>query len=442
MLELPGTWVRERDLEQLNKFVDGLWLLYDARGWYHATVNLTNDLLHILSGTPSTPGRIQEEILLQTSLARALLAIKGYTAEAEKAFTRALELSQTVGEIPQLFPVLRGLSSLYTYLGEGEKAAQMGEKILSLAERLDDGSMRVAGHLVLGISLSSEKTLDLGLEHLEQGIRYFDPVQQRSSRFRLGHNPGVACFTASALILWMMGFPDRALQRSNDGVELAKKMNHPYSIAYGLFHNGLLHLWRREAKLVQDRAQAVFDISKEHEFQVWQAVATCLLGASLAGMGQVKEGLAQVREGIDLYQGLKTPPVFWPQLLLIHASVCGLGGNPEQGLDLLDQVKEIAGRGSGENMLPEFLCLKGNLLLALNPQNAVEAELLFQQAMKISQKVHARMLELRAAISLCQLWRDQGKADQGRKLLESVYEKFTEGFTTADLMEARDLLSR
>jgi predicted ATPase/class 3 adenylate cyclase len=432
-------WVREKDLEQLNKFVDSLWLLYDARGWYHATADLTNDLLHVLSSTPSTPERIEQEIVLQTSLARALLAIKGYTAEVEKAFTRALELSQAVGEIPQLYPVLRGLSSLYTYLGESEKSAQMGEKILSLAERLDDANMRVAGHLVLGINLASFN-INLGLDHLEQGIHFFDPDQHRSSRFRLGHNPGVACFTTSALLLWMRGFPDRALQRSNDGVDLARKLDHPYSFAYGLFHNGLLHLWRREPERVQERARAVLDISQEHDFQVWQAVATVLLGASLAGMGQIEEGLEQVRQGIDLYQGLKTPPVFWPQLLLIHATICSFGGETEQGLALLDEVFEITGHWSGDNILPEILTLKGKLLLALDPTNAAEAELLFQRAMEISQKIHADMLELRAAISLCRLWQEQGKAEQGRGLLSGVYERFTEGFSTADLVEARELL--
>ena len=85
-------WVEKKDLEQLNKFVNSLWLLYDARGWYHATVELTNDLLNVLAATPSTPERVEQEIMLQTSLARALLATKGYTEEAEQAYVRALEL--------------------------------------------------------------------------------------------------------------------------------------------------------------------------------------------------------------------------------------------------------------------------------------------------------------------------------------------------------------
>ena len=105
-------WVAAGDLEQLHKMVNGLWLLYDRRGWYQATIELTMDLLDTLSTTPASPENTRQEIMLQTSLARALMAIKGYTSEVEQAYTRALELSEGQGEIPQLFPVLRGLSSL------------------------------------------------------------------------------------------------------------------------------------------------------------------------------------------------------------------------------------------------------------------------------------------------------------------------------------------
>ena len=114
-------WVAERDFEQLGKFTDSLWLLYDARGWYHATVLLTTDLLELLASTPSTPERVLEQITLQTSLARVLLALKGYTQEVEEAYIRALELCEGEGEIPELLPVLRGLSSFYIYRAEFEK---------------------------------------------------------------------------------------------------------------------------------------------------------------------------------------------------------------------------------------------------------------------------------------------------------------------------------
>lgn len=293
----------------------------------------------------------------------------------------------------------------------------------------------------MGYNVAFVKNLNLGLDHLEKGIFYFDPDRQLSSRFRLGNNPGVTCYSVSALILWMLGFPERALERANGAVDLAKKLNHPYSMAFAFFHTGLLHLWRGEVELVQDRAQTVLDIAEEHKFQVWRAVATCLHGAALAGMGRAEEGLGQVRRGIDLYQGLKTPPIFWPLLLYIQAGVCGQAGKPEQGLTLLDEAMEIASQWSGRALSPEFLRLKGDLL-ALIPDNAAEAESWFQQALQVAQEIQAPMLELRAAISLSRFWWDQGKGEQGRRLLSDAYAKLSEGFTTPDLMEARDLLSR
>lgn len=433
-------WVAEGNLEQLRKLTDCLWLLYDVRGWYHAMVDSTGDLLNVLASIPSTAERAQEEIMLRISLARALMAIKGCTQEVEEAYTRALELCQGQGEIPQLFPVLRGLSSFYIYVADFEKGARMGEQILSLAERQDDASIRVEGHLVLGYNLAFFSDLSLGLDHLEKGIANYDPDQHRSDRFRLGNNPGVACFTTSALFLWMLGFPDRALERANDAVALAKRLNHPFSLAYALFHNGLLHLWRREAEFVNERAKAVLDIAEKHEFQIWSAVATCLHGAALAGMGRAEEGLAQSKRGMEMYSGMKTPPVFWPLLLFVQAGACGQAGRPAEGLIPLDEAMKIVGQGSGNPLSSELCRLKGDLLLALSPENPAEAESWFQQALEVAQKRKARMMELRAAISLNRLWRDQGKAEQGRRLLSDAYGRFTEGFATVDLKEARALL--
>ncbi len=164
-------WSENKDLEQLNKFVNSLWSLYDARGWYHAMVGLTSDLLNVLAATPSTQESVEQEIMLQTSLARALLATKGYTEEAEHAYARALELCESAGQIPQLFPVLRGLGSFYGLRSDYEKAAEMGQRILDLAERLDDMDMRIEGLLVVGVGLAFGENPQSGLEHSRKGNR-------------------------------------------------------------------------------------------------------------------------------------------------------------------------------------------------------------------------------------------------------------------------------
>jgi hypothetical protein len=300
--------------------------------------------------------------------------------------------------------------------------------------------MRVEGNLIYGYNLAFLGNLKLGLEHLEKAIVDYDPDQHRSQSYRFGTNPGVSSYTTSALFLWMTGFPDKALQRANDSVALAKRLNHPFSIAYALFHSGLLYLWRQEGELGLGQAQAVVEIAGKYEFHIWTAVGICLQGAALAGMGKAEEGLIQINRGMDLYEELKTPPVFWPLLLLLRAGASGQTGRSDEGLRLLDEAFDIIGESSGNPVSSDLCRLKGELLLLQSPGNQVESESWFRKSLEIAQARKARMLELRAAMCLNRLWREQGKGKQGQQLLKDVYETFTEGFTTADLTESKTLL--
>ncbi len=433
-------WVDDGDLDQLNKLVDTLWLLYDTQGSYHATIGLTRELLNVLSSTPSTPERAMQEVTLRTSLARALMAIHGYTQEVEDAYARALELFEGDLELPQLFPVLRGLASFYNYRAEFDKGAQLGREILRLAEVQADPSMRVDGHLVLGSSLALQHDLHGGLDQLERAIASFESQRHQARRFRLGNNPGIAAFTTSALTLWMLGFPDRALERATRAVTLATELEHPFTLAYALFHTSFLHLWRREPEPMRDRAVGVIDVADEHDLPIWRALGTCLLGAAKTGLGRPEEGLAEIRDGISLYQGLRTPPVFWPLILYVRAGASARSGRAAEGLDLIEEAIEIADTGSGLTLLPEFYSLKGDLLFLLAESNGPDAEPWFQQAFDKAGELDARMIQLRAAIGLCRSRREQGDAQHGRELLSGVYSTFTEGFTTPDLIDAGHLL--
>ena len=434
-------WVKERDLEQLTKFVNSLWLLYDARGWYHDTVSLTNDLLNLLASTPSTPERIQQEIMLQTSLARALLATKGYTEVAERAYARALELCEGAGEIPQLFPVLRGLASFYILRAEHEKSIQLAERILQLAEYLDDADMKIEGNLILGYNLAFLKDPQIGLAYLEEAVAAYDLQRQRVARLGLGSYPAVVALTVSALFLWMVGYPDRAHKRAADSILLARKMNHPYSITYALFHNGLLNVWLKNYEIAQESAQALLELAEAHGFQIWRAVGSCLLGTSLVELGSTEKGLALIEQGLTTYQNLKTPPVFLPMLLHLCAGAYSAASKPEAGLHMVNEAIEIGSSSSARTLTSEFLILKAALLLALSSDNAAEAEALYEHAVLNAQEVHAPMLELRAAIGLSRLWHGQGNKEQARRVLNVAYSKIAEGFATADLKEASVLLA-
>jgi len=433
-------WVDEGDLDHLNELVDSLWLVYDTQGSYHATIELTTELLSVLSCTPSTPERAIQEVTLRTSLARALMAIHGYTQEVEDAYASALELFEGERELPQLFPVLRGLASFYNYRAEFDKGAEVGREILRLADVQADPSMHVDGHLVLGSSLALQHDLHAGLDHLDRAIAAFESQGHRARPFGLGNNSGIAAFTTSALTLWMLGFPDRGLERANRAVNLATELEHPFTLAYALFHTGFLHLCRREPELARDRAVGLLDVADEHDLQIWRALGTCLLGAAKSGLGRSEEGLTEISEGIALYQGLRTPPVFWPLILFVQAGACGQSGRAAKGLGLIDDAIEIADQGSGLTLLPEFYSLKGSLIAALPEANGRGAEDWFLRAFNLAKELDARTPQLRAAIGLCRSQRERDDTQHAIELLSAVYATFTEGFATPDLIDAGELL--
>ncbi len=433
-------WLGERDLDRLNSLADGLWSFYEGQGWYRATIELASGFLAVLASTPATPECAATEMTLRMSQARALLSMEGYTSAVEAEYTRALELFESERDRPQLFPVLRSLATFHAFRAEFEKTAQVGREIQALADGEDDPSMRVDGDLLVGYALGFMGDLQAGNEQLDRAITSFEEHDYRSSRFRLGSDPRVPGLTTSAFFLWLLGHPDRSLERADRALALALAVEHPSTRAYALFHTGLLHLWRREPGLVRLRAQGMLEVADDHDLKIWEAIGTFLLGAASVGLGNVEEGLSGIREGMNMYQDMKTPPVFWPMLLSAHAGACAGAGLTDEGLASIDQAIAIVGETSTMPLLPELLLVKGDLLIAAGRANGDGPAPWYRRALESARAREARMSQLRAATRLCRLPQDAADAERSRRLLESVYATFTEGLTTADLTEARGLI--
>ena len=141
--------------------------------------------------------------------------------------------------------MLRGLASLYNFRGEVDKAAQIGREMLAFAERENNPRMLIDGHLLLGTPMMFVNDLQGGLDHLDRAISLFPAVPTHAFSSRGGGNdPRVACFTTSAFTLWLLGYPDRAVERVNGALTLAVELDHPFTSAFARFHSGLLHFWR------------------------------------------------------------------------------------------------------------------------------------------------------------------------------------------------------
>lgn len=437
-------WVAARDLEQLEKLADSLLILNDARGWYLDTVALITDLLEVLGSATSSPERVGQEIALRTSLARALIATKGYTPEAEDALASAVELFERGTDVRQQFSVLRGLVSLYDFRAEFDKVVPLGREVLDLAERENDPKMLIDGHLVVGTTLMFLSDLQAGLEHFDRAIALFPQLPGPSQSAGVGNDPRVACLTTSAFTLWQLGFPDRAVERVNAALALAAELDHPFTSSFARFHSGLVHLWRREPDIALDRALSLLEIADEHDFRIWTAAGGSLLGAAQVGLDRFDEGLANIRRGMDLYQGMRSPPVFWSMLLFISAAASYRAGRPADGVGPIDSAIEFMSPGEGATLLPELHILKGDIMAALGGDDGPAGsagEPWYQRAFDRARELNARTAWLRAATRIGRLQLAGGHAQAAVDTVGPVYATFTEGFGTADLREAKDLLA-
>jgi predicted ATPase/class 3 adenylate cyclase len=421
---------------RLSPLLDALWPLYDARGWYHAAVELTNELLDILSRTTPALDRADEEITLRIGVARGLLALRGYTEEVEELYRQALAISERTGAAPKQLPVLKSLASFYLYRGEIDKTIAVGRELLELAEESGDTGLQVEADLILGPALAFTGANEAGLEHLDRAIAHFDPERDGRARLRLGPNPGVAARAISGLLLWIFGHPERAEKRSRSARELAARLDHPYSLAYAGFHVGLLQLWTGRFQATFDQAKEVLRIAAEHDYRIWRAVGLVLQGVATTGLGRPAEGLAQTEEGVSLYENLRTPPIFWGQLLGLRAQAFLLAGRPEEGRVLLERATGLTVEGTWESA--ELKLHQAEALTSLGRDD--EAEQLLLRAYEEAAGAGARMAQLRAATLLARLAAIAGRGSAAATRLQEVIETFDEGFDTPHLLEARALL--
>jgi predicted ATPase len=325
----------------------------------------------------------------------------------------------------------------------------------------------VEAHWALGDTLLWLGELAPARAHLEQGIAFYNPQRDHSHALLHGYDPGVACLCFLARVLWHLGYPDQAFESNDRALTLAHTLSHPYSLAWALSWTAALHQLRWEVPTVQERAAAGLALSTEQGFAFFAPHGMVLRGWALVEQGQGEEGVAQLRQGVAAYRGTgaEIERSHWLALL---AEAYGKVGRSEEGLSVLVEALAEVQRNGIRYYEAELYRLQGQLMLqsqqvedksqtshgqvednsagtntqhlAPSTQAEAEAEACFLKAIEIARKQQAKSLELRAVMSLSQLWQQQGKKDEARQLLAEIYGWFTEGFDTKDLQEAKALL--
>jgi predicted ATPase len=400
----------------------------------------------LLTTLPDHPDRIQQELTLQVALGAALFPVKGYTApDVEKTYSRARELCQQLGEIPQLFPVLWSLVVFYNNRAEFRTSREVAEQLLRLAQSIQNQELLSSAHGSLGWTLLLLGELTSARTLLERGIALYAPQQPPGN-----DDPRVVCLRYASFTLWHLGYPDQGLQRSQEAVVLARGLSNPFRLASTLAHAAWFHLLRQEGPFAQELAEEVITLSTDQGFPFWAAFGTRLRGSALAEQGQTEEGIAQMQQGLADIQAMGTEvgrAVYLADLATAYAKV----ERVEEGLTLLAEALAHTHKTGGRDWEAELYRLKGELLLAQESESQKaeiatdaqgEAEACFLQAIEIAQKQQAKSWELRASMNLARLWQQQGKRHAARDMLSTIYNWFTEGFDTKDLQEAKALLDQ
>jgi len=428
----------------LNEQAVGYWHKAGKRAAQRsAHVEAINHLskgLEVLMTLPDTVERARQELDLQTTLGPMLMAVKGQSSpDTERAYARARELCQQVGETPKLFPVLNGLFRFHMVRAEFQAMRELAEQLFTLAQRVQDPALLLEAHRAMGQTMFWLGDLAPARAHLEQGIALYDPQQHRSHAFVYGQDPGVMCRGFVSWPIWVLGYPDQALQSIHEALALAQEIAHPFSLALALVQASLVHQFRREVLEAQERAEALIALSTEQGFPQWLAFGTTLRGWALTAQGRGAEGIDQMRQGLVARRATRSE-LHRPCFLSLLAEGYRKVGQPEEGLAVLLEALAIVDKTGERYWEAEVNRRKGELLLIQQGQKMEEAEACFQKALDIARRQEAKSLELRAAMSLSRLWQQQGKRDEARQVLGDIYGWFTEGFDTADLKEAKALL--
>jgi adenylate cyclase len=357
------------------------------------------------------------------------------------AYSRAKELSQESGDSRQLFSVLRGQWVSCAVRGELRTALVTAHQLLAVAQTLQDSCLLTDAHRVTGTTTLLHLGDPSGARtHLETAISLYEPRMHRDLVALGGDDTVVTGLMFLSWVLWLLGYPTQASERSEQALALARNVAHPFSLALALGLSAQMRSLRREPELARERAEAAINLSAEHGFRLWSAWGEIARGCALAEQGGGEESFAQLRRGLHGLRAIDARNLL-PLFLGLLADALRKSGRLEEAVAALDEAFAAAEENEETWWKAELYRVRGELWLAA-PANASAdaAEPELSQAIELARRESAKSLELRAVTSLSRLLEKQGKKEEAHHMLAEIYGWFTEGFDTADLKDAKALL--
>lgn len=400
--------------------------------------------IELLKGVPASNARDALELRLQVGLALPLTGSQGFESdEVVAVLSRASELNQRLGDSPQSFGALRGLYQLRMGRGDYQGTLDLCDKIDRVAEREASPAFIAEATRLRGLGAFFLGRLVESRDAFASSLASYGREARTSRVFAIADDPEVTGATVLSLVLWMLGYPDQALQRGREGLRRAISLGAPYSIAVAHCFLAMLMRFLRDYAATIKEAEHALAVCEQHGFAQWRAQASLERGWAIAMRGRTTAGIKEIRSA------LVASSLGLGGSLAKLADACLYAGKTAEGLRAVDAALTFVREHKEGTWEPELHRLKGELLLQRHEgkrrkhhDDVEQAEGCFRTAIERAQENVAKSFELRAAISMYKLWRKQGRRADARHLLADVYDWFTEGFDTPDLVDARRLLGR
>ena len=412
-----------------------------------ATAQLNRALTQI-AALPSTAALRRRQIEFQVALANALMHTKGYASpDTKDSFVQArlfIERAEALGEPPEdpllLFAVIYGFWVGNYVEFNGGTLRDLAAQFMVLAENQGATVPLMIGHRLMATSLMCTGEIAKSRAHYNSAIALYDPTEHRPLATRFGQDVGVVVLSYRSWTLWLLGYPRAALADSDRALKDAREIGQAATLMYALAHATRTYFWTGNYAAANALIEEVIGLADEKGASAWRAFGMMHQGSLLALTGETSNATEMMSSGISAWRS--TGSTLWmPCYLSNLARAYAQLDQFDNAWHRIGEALTAAEATKARWCEAEVHRTAGEIALMSPDRDVVKAESCFERALATAREQQAKSWELRAAMSMARLWRDQSKGHKARNLLAPIYGWFTEGFDTLDLKEAKGLLN-
>jgi len=393
-----------------------------------------------LSG-PAESRDARRNMQLYAALGAALFLTKGSCPEMLAAWTSAFEIAEILDDADYRLRALWGLYVDCFTSGRYRAALAVAERFCAYAAKTTDPADGPIGDRLVGVALLVLGDQEGARRHIERMLGRY--VARRSHIIRFHCDQRLFAHSYHSRILWLQGFADQAMRSVECQIVDARVSEHPWSLANALLLSACpIALLAGDLTLAERYVKVLMDLSARHAMELWNLGGRCFGGVLLVKRGDIGAGQELLRTAFARVLQNAFSMLFTPFFAEI-ADALGRDDKAAEGLSIIDEALGRSERNEERWCVAEFLRIKGELILREGaPHAATAAEGQFLHSLDWARRQGALSWELRASTSLARLQHQHGRTQKARELLTPVYDRFTEGFETSDLMAAKGLLDQ